>query len=70
MTRDESQRTQTLRETTAGSGRFLAVGALLVAVLVGAYVLLGTPGLHTQVASAPAVLNDVTAPPIQPASDR
>jgi hypothetical protein len=27
---------------------------LVVAVLVGAYVLMGTPGLHTQVANAPA----------------
>ncbi len=70
MTSYESQRTQSVRETTAGGGRFLAVGALVVAVLIGAYVLMGTPGLHTQVARAPAVLNDVTAPPIPPASDR
>ncbi|HYD04902.1 MAG TPA: hypothetical protein VEC60_04215, partial [Reyranella sp.] len=30
------------------------VGMLVVALLVGAYILMGTPGLHTQVANAPA----------------
>ena len=44
----------TVRETTAGGGLYLSLGALVVAVLVGAYVLMGTPGLHTQIASAPA----------------
>ena len=34
-------------------GLYLIVGMLLVAVLVGAYVPMGTPGLHSQVASAP-----------------
>ena len=33
---------------------YFIVGALVVAVLVGAYVLMGTPGLHTQVANAPS----------------
>ncbi|MCW5738351.1 MAG: hypothetical protein KIS73_29785 [Enhydrobacter sp.] len=36
-----------------GGGRYVSVGALVVAALVGAYVAMGTPGLHTQVANAP-----------------
>jgi hypothetical protein len=41
--------------TTGGGngGVYFIVGILVVAVLVGAYILLGTPGLHTQVANAP-----------------
>ena len=41
--------------TTGGSngGLYFIVGLLVVAVLVGAYVMMGTPGLHSQVASAP-----------------
>jgi hypothetical protein len=41
--------------TTGGGngGLYLVVGMLLVAVLVGAYVLMGMPGLHSQVANAP-----------------
>lgn len=36
------------------------MGALLVAALVGSYVLLGAPGLHDQIANAPATAADVT----------
>ena len=45
--------TTVVRETTGGGGLYFIVGALVVAVLVGAYVLMGAPGLHTQVANAP-----------------
>jgi hypothetical protein len=45
--------TSVVRETTGGGGLYFIVGALVVAVLIGAYVLIGTPGLHTQVANAP-----------------
>lgn len=51
--RDRSS-TTVVRETTAGGGLYVVVGALVVAALVGAYVLMGAPGLHTQVARAPA----------------
>lgn len=34
-------------------GPFLLIGVLLVAALIGVYVLAGTPGLHTQVAKVP-----------------
>ena len=50
---DEDRSTPLVPETTARSGFPLMAGALLVAVIVGAYILLGTPGLHTQVAKAP-----------------
>jgi hypothetical protein len=45
------------RPPTAESGGrlYLAVGAVVVAVLIGAYVLIGTPGLHQPVAKAPDV---------------
>jgi len=46
--------TAVVGETTGGGGLYLIVGAVVVAVLVGAYVLIGAPGLHTQVAKAPA----------------
>jgi hypothetical protein len=57
-----------VRETTSGGGLYLIVGALVVAVLVGAYVLMGTPGLHSQVAHAPGVQKiDVTVQQPAPA---
>ncbi len=45
---------------TAGRGGtfYLAVGAVVVAALVGAYVLIGAPGLHQPVAKAPAVAEE------------
>ena len=46
--------TTAVRKVTAGGGLYFIIGALVVAVLVGAYILMGTPGLHTQVAKAPA----------------
>jgi hypothetical protein len=46
--------TTIVREATGGGGLYFIVGVLVVAVLVGAYILMGTPGLHTQVAKAPA----------------
>lgn len=36
-----------------GGGLYVFVGALVVAVLIGGYVMLGMPGLHTQVAHMP-----------------
>ncbi|MBN9089069.1 MAG: hypothetical protein J0J01_19345 [Reyranella sp.] len=39
---------------TSNGGLYFVVGMLVVAVLIGAYILMGTPGLHTQVANAPA----------------
>ncbi len=36
-----------------GGGLYFLVGALMVAVLVGAYFVLGAPGLHSNVARAP-----------------
>lgn len=63
-----------VRQTKRGEGLYVIVGALVVAGLVGAYVLMGTPGLHIQVANAPAGQNaaqniDVTVeqPPATPA---
>jgi hypothetical protein len=44
----------------AGGSLYVIVGALVVAVLVGGYVMLGMPGLHTQVAHMPGQNTDVT----------
>ena len=57
--------TSIARGTTGGGGLYLIAGALVAAVLVGAYVLLGAPGLYTQVANAPAS-QKVDATPRQP----
>jgi hypothetical protein len=32
---------------------YLAIGGIVIALLIGVYVAIGTPGLHTQIASAP-----------------
>ena len=40
-------------------GFYLAVGAVVVAALIGAYVLVGTPGLYRPVARAPGQPADV-----------
>jgi len=47
---------------TRGSGRglYFIVGALLAAVLVGGYLMLGMPGLNPQVARSPTQKIDVT----------
>ena len=51
----DPNRTTVVTSNGGGNGGlYFVVGMLVVAVLVGAYVLMGTPGLHTQVASAPA----------------
>ena len=38
---------------SSSGGLYFIVGALAVAVLVGAYFLIGAPGIHTNVARAP-----------------
>lgn len=65
---DRDRLTPAARTTTSGrGGRPLALGVLLVAILVGAYVLMGTPGLHTPVANAPGGQTvDVAAQPDTP----
>src|SRR3954469_12308600 len=51
----DPNRTTVVTSNGGGNGGlYLVVGMLVVAVLVGAYILMGTPGLHSQVASAPA----------------
>ena len=49
--------------TAESSSRFyLAVGAVVVAAVIGAYVLVGTPGLHQPVAKAPDVAQQPATP--------
>jgi len=48
----ESNRTTIVTSGRRG-GPYLAVGMLVVVVLIGAYILIGAPGLHTQVARGP-----------------
>jgi hypothetical protein len=38
-----------------GGGLYLAAGAVVVAALIGVYMLVGAPGLYTPVAKAPDV---------------
>jgi hypothetical protein len=50
------------RTPTAGSSLYVTVGALVVVLLVGGYVMLGMPGLHTQVAHMPGQQSVASAP--------
>jgi hypothetical protein len=52
----DPNRTTVVTSSGAGGngGLYFIVGMLVVAVLVGAYIMMGTPGLHSQVASAPS----------------
>ena len=46
---------------SSGGGLYFIVGALLAVVLAGGYILLGMPGLNSQVAKAPTTQKiDVT----------
>jgi hypothetical protein len=55
--------------TAERGGRFyLVMGAVVVAALIGAYVLIGTPGLHQPVAKAPGGPADVAQQPTPPAA--
>lgn len=65
----DPNRTTVVTNSGGGSGGlYLIVGMLVVAVLVGAYVLMGTPGLHSQVASAPSGSQKIDVTVQQPAT--
>ena len=53
---------------SSGGGLYVIVGALLVLVLVGGYVMLGMPGLNTQVAKAPVPSQKIDVTVQQPAA--
>lgn len=46
-----------------GGGFFLAIGAVVVAALIGIYLLVGAPGLYHPVASAPGQPANVAQQP-------
>jgi hypothetical protein len=69
---DPNRTTVVTSDGGGNGGLYFVVGMLVVAVLVGAYILMGTPGLHSQVANAPAAGSggqkvDVTVQPPTPA---
>lgn len=43
--------------SSGGGGLYFIVGALIAAALVGVYFLVGAPGLHSDIATAPAERN-------------
>ncbi len=50
--------------TAERGGRiYLAVGAVVVAALIGVYILVGAPGLYTPVAKAPDVAQQPVSSP-------
>lgn len=53
MSNYEPKPTNITVSPSAGGGLYFIVGALVVAALVGAYFLFGSPGLHNNVARAP-----------------
>jgi len=50
----DPNRTTVVSNAGGNGGLYFIVGMLVVAVLVGAYIMMGAPGLHSQVANAPA----------------
>jgi hypothetical protein len=52
----------------SGGGLYFIVGALLVLVLVGSYVIMGAPGLNTQVANGPHPSEKIDVTVQQPAA--
>lgn len=55
--------------TSSGGGLYFVAGAMVVAVLIGAYFLFGAPGLHSNVARAPdRNINVTVEQPIAPAN--
>ncbi|MBS0548189.1 MAG: hypothetical protein JSR24_10580 [Proteobacteria bacterium] len=54
MADNEIRPTTVVAREPSGGGLYFIVGALVVLVLVGGYVMLGAPGLNTQVAKGPA----------------
>jgi hypothetical protein len=53
---------------SSGGGLYFIVGALVVLVLVGGYVMLGTPGLNTQIANGPHPAQQIDVTVQQPAA--
>ncbi|HSH99479.1 MAG TPA: hypothetical protein VLA02_02670 [Reyranella sp.] len=68
----DHDRNTTVVSSSGNGGLYFIVGMLVVTVLVGAYVLMGAPGLHSQVANAPGGTGqkiDITVQqPAQPAT--
>ena len=52
----------------SGGGLYFLVGLLMAAVLVGGYVMIGAPGLHSNVARSPDQKIDITVQPAAPAT--
>jgi hypothetical protein len=61
-TEDRRPVPETIEKRSAQGRVYLGSGALVVAVLVGAYVVAGMPGLHTQVAKAPVTIPTASGP--------
>ena len=57
------ERPEPIPTAERGGSFYLALGAAMVAALIGAYVLIGTPGLHQPVAKSPAVAQEPAPPP-------
>ena len=68
MSDHDPNRTTVVTSNGGNGGLYFVVGMLLVAVLVGVYILIGTPGLHSQVASAPGSGQKVDVTVQQPAT--
>ena len=65
----DPNRTTVVSSTGSGNGGlYFIVGMLVVAVLVGAYIMMGAPGLHNQVANAPGSGQKIDVTVQQPAT--
>jgi hypothetical protein len=68
MSDHDPNRTTVVTSSGGNGGLYFVVGMLLVAVLVGAYILMGAPGLHNQVANAPGSGQKIDVTVQQPAT--
>ena len=64
----DPNRTTVVSNGGGNGGLYFIVGMLVVAVLVGAYIMMGAPGLHNQVANAPGSGQKIDVTVQQPAS--
>ena len=65
---DDNERPSVIVTRSAGGGLYVIMGALLALVLVAGYVMLGMPGINTQVAKGPEPSRKIDVTVQHPAS--
>jgi hypothetical protein len=63
LERPDLERPSPIPTAQRGGSFYLALGAVVVAAVIGAYVLVGAPGLYQPVAKGPSQATDVAQQP-------